>query len=450
MDMGVTRGRHVMIRCTQTIDFLTVFSALQYIGAFPVPLEKSTSEARFLEVARLAGADILISNKLVDGLSFISMKELNKKSVECEEIELPLPNAQERSMLLFTTGTTGSSKGVIVKHINDVAIAQNIIQGTNMKEGNTEILPMPLNHAFGMRRYESNMVNGGTACLMDGVVFIGSLWKMMDKYNASSMAIAPAALSVIFKLSGDRIAQYADKLDYIQIGSAPLAEADKRRLLGLMPNVRLYNFYGSSEAGCSCILNFNSDDNRPGCVGRPTVNSIIRLTDEQGNDLGRASRHAPGLLSWGGPIVMEGYYNAPDITAQTLEDGFVKTKDLAYLDEEGRCILVGRADDVINSGGSKISPAEVEDCARGYAGIEDCAYSSIPDELIGERPVMLVVKGEGYDEQGLAEFLAERLEGYKLPKKYIEISSLPRTFKGTLLRGDIRKILAEMLKGGLL
>lgn len=450
MNAGVKKGTHVIIRCTQNIDFLTAFTALQYIGAFAIPVENTTSVERIREIAAAADATVLVSNEEAEGLAFINSKELPKVIGEAEEAELELPTADDRSMMLFTTGTTGTSKGVVMHHLGDVTIAENIIQGTNMKKGNVEIIPMPLNHAFGLRRYQSDIVNGGTVCLMDGMVFVGTLWKLLTKYNASSMAISPATLSMIFRLSDDRIAQYKDQIDYIQIGSAPLVEADKDRLLKLMPDARLYNFYGSSEAGCSCILDFNSSDNKPGCIGKPTCNSLVRFTDMEGNEVDNVSVDSPALLSWGGPIVMEGYYKAPEITKETLVNGYVVTKDLAYLDEEGRVILVGRADDIVNYGGSKISPAEVEDCAMGYDGIEDCAYSSRPDELTGEAPIMLVVKNDNYDEAALRDYLTARLEGYKIPLSILCVESLPKTFKGTLLRKEVKKMIKEFMEGGLL
>ena len=351
-------------------------------------------------------------------------------------------------MILFTTGTTGKSKGVVLSHLNDVAIAENVIQGTRMTHENVEVIPMPLNHAFGLRRYQSDIVNGGTVCLMDGMVFVGTLWKLIEKYGVTSMALSPASLGMIFELSNDRIADYKDQLEYIQIGSAPLMEADKQRLIKLMPNLRLYNFYGSSEAGCSCILDFNSEDNKPGCIGTPTVNSIVHFVDENGNAVKDVSEDNPALLAWGGPIVMQGYYKEPQLTEETMTDGYVMTKDLAYLDEAGRCILVGRSDDIVNYGGSKISPAEVEDVARGYEYIAECAYSSRADAITGELPVMLIVAKEGYDQAVFEAFLADRLESYKLPREYYFTEELPKTFKGTLLRKEIKKIINEKCEGG--
>lgn len=429
-----------MLRCTQNIDYLTVFSALQYMQALVIPVEKSTSVERVLEIGGRVDSECLISDKEADGISSIKIKDIIARAKDADEADLELPGENDRSMLLFTTGTTGSSKGVVMLHRGDVGIAGNVIEGTSMKKGNVEIIPMPLNHSFGIRRYQSDMVNGGTVCLMDGMVFIGTLWKLVEKYGATSMAISPASLGMIFHLSDERIADYADQLDYIQIGSAPLAEADKEKLLRLLPDTRLYNFYGSSEAGCACILEFSGNGNKTGCIGRPTVNSIVRFTDDAGNVVENGSPEAPALLSWGGSIVMEGYYNDPDLTAETLVGGYVRTKDLAYLDEDGDCILVGRADDVINYGGSKISPAEIENLALGYEYIDDVAFTSISDPITGELPVILVIQKDGYDEAEFERFLTDRLESYKLPRKYIYVDNIPKTFKGSVLRKEVRKL----------
>lgn len=440
MGMGIRKGDHVMLRCTQNIDYLTVFSALQYMQALVIPVEKSTSVERVLEIGVRVDSECLISDKEADGISSIKIKDIIARAKDADEADLELPGENDRSMLLFTTGTTGSSKGVVMLHRGDVGIAGNVIEGTSMKKGNVEIIPMPLNHSFGIRRYQSDMVNGGTVCLMDGMVFIGTLWKLVEKYGATSMAISPASLGMIFHLSDERIADYADQLDYIQIGSAPLAEADKEKLLRLLPDTRLYNFYGSSEAGCACILEFSGNGNKTGCIGRPTVNSIVRFTDDAGNVVENGSPEAPALLLWGGSIVMEGYYNDPDLTAETLVGGYVRTKDLAYLDEDGDCILVGRADDVINYGGSKISPAEIENLALGYEYIDDVAFTSISDPITGELPVILVIQKDGYDEAEFERFLTDRLESYKLPRKYIYVDNIPKTFKGSVLRKEVRKL----------
>ncbi len=444
----IKKGMHVVLRCTQNLDYLVLFSALQYVGAIPIPVEKTLGADRLIEIAGAVDAEVILADEDVEGICAYKSKDLIKEVEAAEPAELSLPNADDISMILFTTGTTGKSKGVVLTHVNDVAVAENVMYGTQMASDNVEVIPMPLNHAFGIRRYQSDIVNGGTVCLMDGMVFMGTLWKLMDKYHVTAMALSPASLGMIFQLSGDRIADYKDQMHYIQIGSAPLMEADKQRLIQLMPNLRLYNFYGSSEAGCSCILDFNSSDNKTGCIGRPTVNSVVTFVDENGNIAEHVDEEHPALLAWGGAIVMKEYYKEPQLTKDTMINGCVMTKDMAYLDEEGRCILVGRSDDIVNYGGSKIAPAEVEDLARDYEGIADCAYSSRPDAITGELPVMLIVKKESYDQAAFEAFLTAHLESYKLPHEYYFTDAIPKTFKGSLLRKDIKNIINEQIKGG--
>ena len=173
----------------------------------------------------------------------------------------------------------------------------------------------------------------------------------------------------------------------------------------------------------------------------------MRFIDEEGNIIENGSEKQPALLAWGGPIVMEGYYNDPELTAKTVVDGYVMTNDLGYMDEDGSIILVGRADDVINYGGSKISPAEVETVAIRYPGVVDCAYSSVQDPITGELPVMLIVQEDGFDETAFQSYMQQQVESYKLPQKIFYIEKVPKTFKGSLLRKEIKKI-AELKNKG--
>lgn len=115
------------------------------------------------------------------------------------------------------------------------------------------------------------------------------------------------------------------------------------------------------------------------------------------------------------------------------------TNDLGYMDEDGSIILVGRADDVINYGGSKISPAEVEAVAIRYPGVADCAYSSVHDPITGELPVMLIVQEDGFDEAAFLIYMQQQVESYKLPQKIFYIEEVPKTFKGSLLRKEIKR-----------
>ena len=133
MSAGIQKDEHVILKCTQNINYLTIFTALQYMGALPIPVEKATMPERMTEIGAQVEAKTLISDAEAEGMRFFSAKELEKQMAEAEPADCGLPKAQSRSMILFTTGTTGKSKGVVVRHINDVAVAENVIGGTHMR-----------------------------------------------------------------------------------------------------------------------------------------------------------------------------------------------------------------------------------------------------------------------------------------------------------------------------
>ncbi len=313
--------------------------------------------------------------------------------------EIEFPASGQIAEILFSTGTTGKSKGIVLTHANDIALAENVMFGVQMKKGNVELIPMPLSHSHGLRRTYANLVMGNSAVFTDGVTLLKKVFTLMDQYHVTSMDLSPSMLSIIFKLSKDRLGNYADRIDYIQLGSAPLSEEDKIHLSRILPKTRLYNFYGSTEAGCSCLLDFNSMSGKPGCIGKPAVNARFIVVDENRKEI-KSSPDNPGFLASAGSINMKEYFKAPELTAATMENGFIYTKDLGYIDEDGYVYMLGRKDDVINYGGIKISPEEIESVVIQNPVIRDCACIPVKDALTGQAPKLLIVPEVGEVQNG--------------------------------------------------
>lgn len=430
-DIGVKNGELVIVKNTQDVKYLVLIHALQLVCAIPVPLEKSVNEGRISEIADDTKSTKLFCDLNIDGFECYQILDDYKSS---NSYEFPLPNPDDDAMVLFTTGTTGKSKGIVITYSAEYAVAENVKYGVLMEEDNVEIIPMPMNHSFSLRRYFANMINGSTAIIIDGVFFVKILFEMIEKYNATSIALAPAAMSVIFKLTRDKIAEYKDKLRYIQFGSAPLSESDKDHMVSIMPNVRFYNIYGSTELGCSTVLDFNSSDNMPNCIGYATKNSIFRVTDFNGNVITDATRENPGLLSYTGSMKMKCYYNAPELTKQTFTDGYMKSSDLGFIDEKGLIFMLGRADDVIITGGNKVSPLEVEEIANSVVGVTDSICKSREDSIVGAVPVLYITVDNSFDKLTLEKKLNDALEDFKRPKNITIIDAIPRTYNGKIDR----------------
>ncbi|MFI3171777.1 MAG: class I adenylate-forming enzyme family protein [Eubacteriales bacterium] len=430
--LGVEKGEYIILKANQTVDYLVMCHGIQLIGAVCVPLEKSVNEGRVLEIMKETGATKFFGDIIVTG--YETMDVGTAYQYEAKRMDFIMPDADADAMILFTTGTTGKSKGIVIQYGAEYAVAENVMYGVEMKPQNVEIIPMPMNHSFSLRRYFANMINGSTVIIIDGVFFVKILFQMIEKYHVTSLAMAPAAMSIIFKLTRDKIGNYAEQLDYIQFGSAPIPEVDKEHLLNILPNVRLYNIYGSTELGCACVLNFNSDDNKPHCIGYPTKNSKFRIIDMNGGEIHNATAEEPGYLSYTGSMKMKEYFQEDELTEQTLVKGYLQSNDLGYQDEKGRIYMLGRADDVIISGGNKVSPLEVEEAAKQYEGVSDCICKSRFDAIVGAVPILYIVSREEINLSGLEEHLMNLLEDFKRPRAIMRIESVPRTYNGKIDR----------------
>lgn len=447
--IGIKSGDGVAVACSQNTDYMVCEFAIQLLKAIFIPLEKNSAKDRANEIINESGAALYIGRSPVDGTSFVDIRQISDFSFSYKDIppfnDLSFPGREDIAEILFSTGTTGKSKGIVLTHGNDIALAENVMYGVRMKKDNIELIPMPLSHSHGLRRTYANLLNGSTAVFSDGVTLLKQVFNLMDIYKVTSMDLSPSMLSIIFKLSGDRLGQYADQIDYIQLGSAPLSEEDKNHLVRLLPSTRLYNFYGSTESGCACLLDFNTSDVRPHCIGRPAKNAKFKIVDNEKNTIS-SSAESPGFLASFGSMNMKCYFNAPDLTRSVLKDGWLYTSDLGYIDDDGFVYMLGRKDDVINYGGVKIAPEEVESIVMRNQQILDCACIPVEDTLTGQAPKLFIVPKDPscYDAKEFRRFLSTALDQGKQPK-YIEIiDEIPRTYNGKIQRNKLME--SENLK----
>ena len=393
-------GQVVVFRSSQTIDFLVTYFAIHLAGSVAAPLERNTPEPLFQEIA----------NSLVG-------------------CELPAGSAD----ILYTTGTTGRSKGVIISHRTIMADAENLIAGQGFSRDLVFIINGPLNHIGSLSKIFPVVVLGATLYILDGMRDLNAFFDALD-YPSPKLAtfFVPATIRMLLQFAADRLAGYADKLDFIESGAAPLAHADMLRLCELLPHTRLYNTYASTETGIIATYNFNDGRCLQGCLGHPMPHSRLVITSE-------------GLIACQGDTLMTGYVNDPELTATILHDDTIFTADMGYIDEEGMLRLEGRQGDVINVGGYKVAPTEVEDAALSLPQVRDCVCIAVAHPLTGQALKLLVVPAEGqpFDKRQIAHALKDRLETYKVPLLYEQVEKIQRTYNGKIDRKFYQSILHE-------
>lgn len=436
-ELGIKKGDCVVVRNSQSMETLVTGLAIQLLGAIFVPLEKNVADSRIQEVAEAVHAKCYIAVKELElSCPYEKMTEvLSYRDEAANEADFTFPQSGDMAEILFTTGTTGVSKGIELLHKNVVAVAENVIDGVEMDKDNVELIPIPISHSHGLRRYYSNMLNGSSVVLLGSVIFMQVVLDCIEKYHVTAIDLVPAALASLLKLSGDKLADYKDQIRYVQLGSAPIPETDKETLRQLLPKSRLYNFYGTTESGCSCILDFNAMKDKKNCIGRPTCHAKFEFMDEDGNPV-KATEETPGFLACAGDMNMVGYYQADALNEETFKNGYILTQDMAYMGEDGLIYMLGRQGDVIETGGNKVSPVEIEEVAIKCEGVEDCACVPVDSPILGKEPKLFVVmkKGSTFDSDLIYQYLKDRLESYKVPKIIEEIDAIPRTYNGKIQR----------------
>lgn len=385
------KGSVVLIRTSQTIEFIVEYMAIHKAGCVAAPMEKDTPKELFDELGRK-----LASYSVPEGIADV----------------------------LYTTGTTGRSKGVMISHRTIIADAENLIAGQGFSHDLTFIINGPLNHIGSLSKIFPVIVLGATLYIIDGMKDINMFFTALD-YPCNKVAtfFVPANVRMLTQFSAQRLASYADKIDFIECGGAPLAHADMLELCRLLPKTRLYNTYASTETGIISTYNYNDGRCLVGCLGRPMPHSRIIITPD-------------GYISCQGDTLMSGYVGDPELTATVLHNDTVYMSDLGHIDEEGMLHICGRMDDVINVGGYKVAPTEVEDVAMSFNGIKDCICISTPHPITGKALKLLVVMndGEKLNKRQVALHLKERLEIYKVPMLYEQVEQVERTYNGKLNR----------------
>lgn len=435
---GIKATDKVMVECNQDAWFLIVDFACELIGAIFVPIENNASYDRKKTIYEETRSKIWIAQ--VDKLDFIDSilyEELKKNEKELHDCNLPREN--EIAEILYTTGTTGKSKGIMITNGANIALAENIKYGVDMKKSNTELIPIPISHSHGIRCCYANLLNGGTIVLIDGLLRIKKVFELMDQYKVTSLDVSPSAVALLIKVSKGLFWEYGRNLDYIQIGTAALPEKLKEELVEELPGVHLYNFYGSTESGRSCVLDFSIDKGKSNCIGKATRNAEIVFTDDRRNII-EATEENPGLLASKGNMNMMGYWDNPELTSEVMRDNFIFTNDLGYMDKEGYVYILGRKDDVINYNGIKISPDEIEEVAVQYNRIKDAACVPIPDSVTGQIPKLFIAlesSDDSFDMKEYIKYLTTHLDGNKMPKKVEIINAIPRTYNGKIKRKEL-------------
>jgi len=344
--------------------------------------------------------------------------------------------------LLYTSGTTGRPKGVMIPHRMVAWNAFNTVCGWQLREDDVSSIFTPLYHAGGLMAFLTPIfVIGGTIVLHHGFD-VSEIWRTIERERCTVVLGVPTIWKLLMEAPEFETVDLAHVRWFIS-GGAPLPhfiiEAFQKR------GVVFKQGFGMTEVGVNCFsMTVEDSYTKLGSIGRPLMFTDVRLVDESGVEVGADE---VGEMLFRGPHVSSGYWQSPEATADAYdEDGWFHSGDLARRDEDGFFFVAGRQKDMIISGGVNVYPAEIEAALLLHPHVEDAAVVGVPDDTWGEMGVAFVVPltaGEVTSEELMAH-LGERLARFKIPKRFELVDELPRTAYGKVVKGELReRILRE-------
>ncbi len=456
---GVKTGDRVCFSAVSSPEMVVTYLGIQYCGGVAVFLDKNGTPQNMRSIYDESNSVLMLTDKPMkeyrNGAEIVSLRAMYVEAMEQEvfSVNMPSPNENDLAELLFTTGTTGKPKGVMLSYKNIYNILRNTVIGINMDENLVMLLPLPLNHSFALRVLRATLYCGATVVLQNGFTFAKESENNISNFGCNAMACVPASYEVMRSQMQDAFVRVMSGLKFIEFGAGSLSVRQRREITSLLPEVRIYNTWGSSESGGAIfcdVTEVSKDPARIGTLGKPLEGKVdVRILSSDGEVI-KSSKENPGRMSIKGDMQMMGYWKNEELTAETLKDGWLLTGDMAYLDENGYIYMLGRADDIINVGGEKVSPIEVENIASQYECIKECACIGVedPDGITGQIPVLFVVPKSGYSEDELHKFISTRAERYKLPQRYVVTMEIPRNRMQKVDRKALREIWKNNSKDG--
>ena len=432
--LGVNHGDCIMLSAHKGVEYIYLYFGAHILGVTNVIVDAESNEERLHFIEDRVQPKYCFGYKserfpsvLFSDLPISEVEEYQTNSLVFSETDI--------AEILFTTGTTGAPKGVCLSYANIFASASNINEYIGNSSEDVELLALPICHSFGMGRIRCTLMKGATIVILGSFANVRAMFKAIEDYHVSGFGVVPAAWAYIRKMSGKRISKYASQIRYIEIGSASMSLEAKKEILELFPNTRICMHYGLTEASRNCFQEFH-DVEHLDTIGRPVCDKVdVQIFDESGMLMVSGEK---GEICVKGNMVLSRYLDSKD-NEKAFWGEYFRTGDSGYIDAEGYIHLLGREKELINVGGKKVSPMEVEDaiCALGVGDCV-CVPMKDPDGVMGELVMCYVLKDSTtltFDE--IAQQLSEQLEFYKRPVVYEWIDKIPQTASGKKQRLQI-------------
>ncbi len=372
-----------------------------------------------------------------------------------DEERFPTGEEDDLTIIMFTAGTTGTPKGVMLSHNSFTSYILNNVDPVDLDTEEKNVLTVPLHHIAGIQAVMAAIYGGRTLVLQRQ--FEEEEWmRLVQQEHVDRAMMVPTMLKRL--MDHPKFKEYdLSSLQVITYGAAPMPLVIIQQAIKVFPNTRFINAFGQTETASTITMLPPEDHNihegepdyekklkRLSSIGKPLPDVEVLIVDEEGK---KTAVGVSGEIVARGSRLMKGYWNREEATKETLRGGWLYTGDLGYFDADGYIFLSGRAKDFIKRGGEMVAPEEVEQILHSHPSIDEAAIIGVPDVEWGERILAVAVKKPGKEvtEQELIDFCRPHMAGFKRPEKVVFVTELPRNPMGKVLK----RVLREQFKGPL-
>jgi long-chain acyl-CoA synthetase len=463
IELGVRRGDRVAVCLDNSVEaVLSVFGVLK-AGAVFVVLSSATKAEKLRHLLNQCSATCLVAPqkrcnevcaaedqlphlRIIVGTGDVAEKttqgplkiaSFTRCIVEGDRTCVPPKQNIDRDLaaLIYTSASTGQSKGVMLTHLNMVSAAASITEYLQNTEDDVILNVLPLFFDYGLYQVLMGFKVGGTVVLEKSFAYVHEVLRKIQQEKVTGFPIVPTIAAMLLETELDTYD--FSSLRYVTNTGAALPTDHIRRLCERFPQARLFSMYGLTECKRVSYLPPDQLEKRPTSVGKGMPNQEIYLVDGDGNRIGRGSI---GELVVRGSHVMKGYWGMPEDTAHVLKPGawgdeqVLHTGDWFHMDEEGYLYFVGRKDDMIKTGGRKVSPREVENVLQSMEEIAEAAVISQRDARLGQivKAVVRLRHGRTIQPQDIIHHCTQYLEDFMVPKIVDIVPVLPKTESGKI------------------